>query len=76
MLLFLAPMSPLALFAVLLFAVAFVLVFGAIFWAVKRLSAAFGIGEPLTSILVVVLVLIAVFTLLYFLVSNLTTWHP
>jgi hypothetical protein len=75
-LLLLAPMAPLGLLYVLLFAVAFVIVFGAVFWAVKRLAAAFQIGEPLTTVLIVALVLIAVFTLLYFLISNLTTWHP
>lgn len=76
MLMLLAPMSPLGLFAVLLFAILFVVVVGVVFWAVKRLAAAFQIGEPLTTVLIVAIVVISVFALLYFLISNLTTWHP
>jgi hypothetical protein len=69
------PMSPLDLFAVLLFAVLFVVVVGVVFWAVKKLCVAFEIGEPIKTIVTVAIVLISVFALLYFIISNVTPWH-
>jgi hypothetical protein len=74
-LLLISPMSPLGLFAVLLFAILFVVVVGVVFWAVKKLAAAFEIGEPVTTVLIVSLVVISVFALLYFLITNLGLLH-
>ncbi len=75
-LLLLAPMSPFTLFAVLGWAILFVMLVGLAYWAVNKLCLAFGIGEPIKSVVIVVIVVVAVLSLAYFLISNLTTWHP
>lgn len=36
-----------------------IIIFGAIYWAATRLMAAFGIGDPIHTVVVVLLVLIA-----------------
>lgn len=40
------------------------LVFCLIYWAATRIMAAFGVGEPVHTVVIVVLVLLAVFWLL------------
>ena len=40
------------------------LIFGLVYWAATRLLAAFGVGEPVHTIVIVLLVLLFVFALL------------
>lgn len=62
--------SPLTLFAPLIWAVLFVIVAGVIFWAVNKLSAAFGLPEPVKSVLIVILVVVCVIALVYYLLGS------
>jgi len=63
--------APTALLTVLIYVVVFLIVAGLIFWAVNKLSAAFGIPEPIKTVIIVLLVIICVVAVLYFLLGNL-----
>lgn len=58
------------LLGLLIYLVVFLVVAGLIFWCVQRLSAAFGIPEPVKSVIIVAVVIIFVISLLYFLVGG------
>jgi len=62
--------SPLTLFAPLLWALLFVLLFCVVYWAITKLFAAFGIGNPVRDVVIVILVLIAVLSLVYWLATS------
>ena len=59
------------LIALLIYLVVFLIVAGLIFWAVNKLSAAFGIPEPIRTVIIVALVIICVVVLLSFLLGAL-----
>jgi len=63
-----APLG--GLLTLLLYLVIFLVVAGLIFWCVRALSAAFGIPEPIKTVIIVVLVIIFVIALLYFLLNS------
>lgn len=46
-------------------------IIGLLFWCVNRLSGAFGIPEPIRSVIIVALVIITVVALLYYLAGYL-----
>lgn len=50
--------------------VIFLIVAGVLFWAVRALSAAFGIPEPIRTVLIVLLVLVCVLLLVYFFLGS------
>jgi hypothetical protein len=52
------------LFGLLIKLVVFIIVAGLIFWAVRKLLAAFGVGEPINTVVIVIVVLIIVFAAL------------
>jgi energy-converting hydrogenase Eha subunit B len=59
---------PLAgLLTLLIYVVVFLIIAGLLFWAINRLCAAFGIPEPIHTVLIVALVIIVIVALLYFL---------
>lgn len=60
-----------SLITLLIYLVVFLIVAGLVFWAVNKLSAAFGIPEPIRTVVIVVLVIIFVVVLLYFLLGAL-----
>lgn len=62
--------SPASLLGLLLYLVIFLIVAGLIFWAVNRLSTAFGIPEPIRTVIIVALVIIIVIGLIYFLLGG------
>lgn len=62
--------SPLTLFQPLIWAVLFIIIAGLLFWAVQKLSVAFGIPEPVKSVLIVILVIICVVALVYYLLQS------
>lgn len=70
-LLLFAP-SAIALLWFVIYIIAFVAIVGLLFWAVNRLCAAFGISEPIRSVIIVGLVVlcVAVFVI-YFLQGGL-----
>ena len=61
------------LITLLIWLVVFLVIAGLIFWAVNRLSAAFGIPEPIRTVIIVALVIICVVVLLSFLLGALPT---
>lgn len=69
-LLALAPLAAGGLLGLLLTVVVILVVLGLLFWAVTRLSAAFGIPEPIKSVIIVILVIICVIALLYALIGG------
>lgn len=46
--------------------VIFLLVAGVLFWAVQRLCAAFGVPEPIRTVIIVLFVLIVVIGIVYY----------
>lgn len=71
MTLLLLTASPMGMITLLIWLVVFLIVAGLIFWSVNKLSAAFGIPEPIKTVLIVILVIVIVAGLLYFLLGNL-----
>jgi hypothetical protein len=67
---------PTALLGVLVWVIIFLIVAGLIFWAMRALSAAFGIPAPVQTVLTVLLVVICVVALLAYLVENLGLMKP
>ena len=67
--LFLAA-SPMALLTLLIYLIVFLVIAGLLFWAVRALCGAFGIPQPIQTVITVVLVVICVVALLYFLLGN------
>lgn len=65
MLLLLLPAGIGGLLTLLLYVVVFLIIVGLLFWSVNKLCAAFGIGEPIHTVLVVGLVIIVVIGLIY-----------
>ncbi len=63
--------SPMAMLTLLIYLIVFLIVAGLIFWAVRALCGAFGIPQPIQTVITVVLVVICVIALLYFLLGNL-----
>lgn len=59
------------LITLLVYLVVFLVIGGLIFWAVNKLSAAFGIPEPIRTVVIVALVIVFVIALLYFLLGAL-----
>lgn len=57
------------LLGLLIYIVVLLIVAGLIFWAVNKLSAAFGIPEPIKTVIIVALVIIVVIGLLYVLLG-------
>lgn len=68
MLLLALPAS--GLLGMLIYLVVLLIVAGLIFWAVNRLSAAFGIPEPIRTVIIVILVIFIVLSLLYVLMGG------
>lgn len=66
-----APIAAGGLLALLIYLIIFLIVAGLIFWAVTKLSAAFGVPEPIKTVIIVLLVVICVIALLYFLLGSL-----
>lgn len=62
--------SPLTLFAPLLWALLFLLVFCLIYWGVNKILAAFGVGDPIRTVVIVALVIIGVLALVYYLAGS------
>lgn len=62
--------SPVVLLSLLLYLVIFLVVAGLIFWSVNKLTVAFGIPEPVKTVIIVALVIIMVIGIIYFLVGG------
>lgn len=62
--------APLGLLTLLIYVVVALIVLGLLWWAVTRLSAAFGIPEPIKTVIIVLLVIICVIAILYALLGN------
>ena len=58
------------LLGLLIYLVVVLIVAGLLFWAVNKLSAAFGIPEPVKTVVVVALVIIVVVGILYALLGG------
>ena len=58
------------LLGLLIYLIVFLVIAGLIFWCVQKLSAAFGIPEPIKTVIVVARVVIFVISLLYFLIGG------
>lgn len=67
MILFVAPVGLLTL---LIYVVVILIIMGLLWWAVNKLSAAFGIPEPIKSVIIVALVIICVIFVLYALLGG------
>ena len=67
LLLLVAPIG--GMLTLLIYLVVFLIVAGLVFWCVRALSAAFGIPEPIKTVIIVALVIIFVIALLYFLLG-------
>lgn len=70
MTLFLAFAAPLGLLSLLIYVIVALVILGLLWWAVTRLSAAFGIPEPVKSVIIVALVVICVIAILYFVLGG------
>lgn len=68
LLLLVAPIG--GMLTLLIYLVVFLIVAGLVFWCVRALSAAFGIPEPIKTVIYVALVIIFVIALLYFLLGS------
>lgn len=68
-LLFLAA-SPIALAWFLIYIVVFLIIAGLVFWAINKLSAAFGIPEPIRTVIIVLLVIVIIIGLLYMILGG------
>lgn len=76
MMLLLLAASPVGLLWLLIYVIVFLIVAGLIFWSVNKLSAAFGIPEPIKTVIIVLLVIACVVGLLYFVMSALPSAMP
>jgi len=65
MLLLLAPIATSGLITLLIWLIVVLIICGLIFWAVGKLSAAFGIPAPVVTVIQVLLVVIVVIVILY-----------
>jgi hypothetical protein len=63
--LLLAPVAAGGLITLLIYVLIFLTIAGLLFWAINKLSAAFGIPEPIKTVLIVILVVVVVVGLLY-----------
>jgi fatty-acid desaturase len=63
--LLLAPLAAGGLITLLVWLIVVLVIAGLIFWCVNRLSAAFGIPEPVRTVIIVALVVIVVVGVLY-----------
>lgn len=59
------------LLLLVIYVVVFLVIIGLLFWAVTRLGAAFGIPEPIKTVVIVALVIVCVIAALYFLLGGL-----
>jgi len=71
MILLLAPFAAGGLITLLIWLVVTLIICGLIFWAVGKLSAAFGIPAPVVTVIQVLLVVIVVVVILYALLGAL-----
>lgn len=62
--------APLGLLSLLVYVIVGLIVLGLLWWAVTRLSAAFGIPEPVRSVIIVALVIVCVIAILYFVLGG------
>jgi hypothetical protein len=62
--------APLGLLTLLIYVVVGLIILGLLWWAVTRLSAAFGIPEPIKTVIIVILVIFCVIAVLYALLGN------
>lgn len=69
MLLALTPIVAGGLLTLLIYVIVLLIIGGLIFWAVNKLSAAFGIPEPIRTVIIVLLVVIIVIGLVYLLLG-------
>lgn len=64
MLLLLAGPALGGLLALLIYVVVFLIVVGLLFWCINRLCGAFGVPEPIRTVVIVVFVIIVILSLL------------
>jgi|KBSSwiStaDraftv2_1062776.scaffolds.fasta_scaffold818335_2 hypothetical protein len=69
MLMLFAPLAAGGLLTLLIYVIVLLIIGGLIFWAVNKLSAAFGIPEPIRTVIIVLLVVIIVIGLVYVLLG-------
>lgn len=62
--------APLGLLWLLIYVVVALVIMGLLWWAVNRLSTAFGIPEPLKSVIIVALVIVCVVLILLMLLGG------
>lgn len=65
--------SPMAVFGLAILVVIGLIVLGAIYWGANKILAAFGIGDPIRSVVSVLIVLLGLFFIVYYALSVLPT---
>lgn len=57
--------SPLALLWLVIYVVVALIVLGLLYWAANKIMTAFGVGDPIRTVVIVLLVIIVVIFILY-----------